>query len=128
MFGTILAVILTLLVVGGATGAAMYRVLDRSDSSGTSENGAVVEPIYESASPSPTDEPTEQQEPATQRQTGNQRTQEPTTIVVVPRHTASPTPFEHEEEPTPHDTPEQDEEFQTEEPTPDSFGDSSPGS
>lgn len=123
MFGTILAVILTLLVVGGATGAAMYRVLDRSDTSSTSENGAVVEPIYSSPSPEPSEEATTQ-EPTQQRQTRDQPTEDPTTIVVVPRHTEEPTPFHHEEEPTPHDTPEQDEEFQTEEPSStDSFGD-----
>lgn len=113
MLGTILAVILTLLVVGGATGAAMYRVLDRSDTGSTSENGAVVEPIYGSPSPDPTEEPAEQ------RQTRDAPTEEPTTIVVVPRHTETPEPTEthfetHEPteepftDPPPDDTPDND--------------------
>ncbi len=113
MFGTVIGVILTLIVVGGATGAAMYQVLDRSDST-TTENGAVVEPIYGSPSPGPTEEA---EAPAMQGGMRQQQTQEPTTIIVVPRHTASPTPFE--EEPT--DTPELDEETHdepTDEPTP----------
>lgn len=111
MFGTILAVILTLLVVGGATGAAMYRVLDRSNTTSTSEDGAVVEPIFESASPAPTDEATDA--PVSEPQTAaprQQRTQEPTTTFFVPRRTQEP----HD---TPHETAEQDEDRHTDPPT-----------
>lgn len=128
MFGTILAVIMTLLVVGGATGAVMYRVLDRSDTGSTSENGAVVEPIYGSPSPEPEEEVVDEQT-SPDRSQDRQTTPTPERFIFVPGVvTPSPTPFHHEEEePTPHDTPEQDEEFQTEEPTP-GFEDSNPGS
>lgn len=110
---TILAALLTLLVVGAATGAAMYRVLDRGGSAGTTEDGAVVEPIYGSPSPSP-DEQTDA--PAQRPAPTQQRTQEPT-IIIVPRHTESPTPF-HDQTEQPHDTAEQDEDLETEDPTP----------
>lgn len=119
MAGMIMTVILTLVLVGGATGAVMYRVLDRGGSSAATNDGAVVEPIYSSPSPSP-DEGSEEQ---TRRPTGQQPTQKPTTIVIVPGHTASPTPF-HEETEEPHSTAEQDEGFEEEEPTPDEFEES----
>lgn len=116
---TILAVILTLIVVGGATGAAMYNVLDRGNTGEATNDGAVVEPIFGSPSPSPEPE-TQEPQPRVHQE---RPTEEPTTIIVVPRHTASPTPFEHRTD-EPHETAEQDEDFHTEEPTDGEFDES----
>lgn len=85
--GTIIRVALTVLVIGGMAGAAMYRVLDRTNPNRVLEDGTVVEPVYESPKPDPTEEPEAEPEPERQTRVIEERVvepkpQQPTAVII----------------------------------------------
>ena len=101
--GLALGVALTVVVVGGLAGVAMSRMLDRTNPNRVTEDGAVVEPIFESPTPEPTGTP-EPEAPVPAPVTSQRHpiesvpTQEPA-VVVVPHDTPSSTDSQqHEEE------------------------------
>ncbi len=101
--GTFLRVLLTVLVVGGIAAVATNRVADRTEPSRNTEDGAVVEPIFESPTPSASAEATMS---APTRRPAVHATETPF-VTPEPTEMETETPYETEhetEEPT--DTPE----------------------